>query len=38
MSLYIRIQDWMNNVPHIPDLEKRIVITMFCYIIFFLLI
>ncbi|XP_029344555.1 eukaryotic translation initiation factor 3 subunit B-like isoform X2 [Acyrthosiphon pisum] len=22
-SLYIRIQDWMNNVPHIPDLEKR---------------
>ncbi|CAI6350112.1 unnamed protein product [Macrosiphum euphorbiae] len=24
-SLYIRIQDWMNNVPHIPDLEKRLM-------------
>ncbi|XP_022176172.1 eukaryotic translation initiation factor 3 subunit B-like isoform X1 [Myzus persicae] len=21
--LYNRIQDWMNNVPHIPELEKR---------------
>ncbi|XP_060871189.1 eukaryotic translation initiation factor 3 subunit B-like [Metopolophium dirhodum] len=21
-SLYIRIQDWMNNIPHIPDSEK----------------
>eukprot|EP00102_Acyrthosiphon_pisum_P023982 XP_016661192.1 PREDICTED: eukaryotic translation initiation factor 3 subunit B-like [Acyrthosiphon pisum] len=24
-SLYIRIQDWMNNVPHIPDSETRIM-------------
>ncbi|KAL4113370.1 hypothetical protein QTP88_017002 [Uroleucon formosanum] len=22
-NLYIRIRDWMNNVPHIPDLEKH---------------
>ena len=34
-SLYIRIQDWMNNVPHIPDSETRIVSKMFYFIIVF---